>query len=175
MNKNVVIVWLVAVIIFAAIGLFGMANQHLLDEKPADPSSNQTTNPVSSTRDISCIAGVPGGTSSYKFTVDNTTNKVNRVEITYQASAATDIIQASAQNLSSAQVSGVNFNLSNPGAGFTLLINADLLTYDSASLANYQTDLGNVLAVIGDYDSYDSYAASINNNTAALGVVYTCQ
>lgn len=175
MNTKLVIVWIIAVIIFAGIGLFGMANQHLLDEPdpvlaPTNPSGN-TTN---TTHSVNCIASLPNGTSTYSFTVDDATSSVTNVAITYQATTAVDYIHSSALNLSSMQVSGVVTNLSGSIGDFVLQINANVQNFDSQTLSNYQQDLSNVSALIVQNNSVDNYQAAINNIASSYGSVYNC-
>lgn len=175
MNTKVVIVWIIAVIVFAGIGLFGMANQHLLDEKPAVPTpTNPNVDSPTTTHTVSCSAMLPNGNSSYNFTIDDSTNSITNVNISYQTTSQVDYIRSSANNLAAMQVNGITTNLSEVDNGFTLIMNVNLLNYDATSLTNFQTDLANVSAVIENIGNYETYQTAINNAVSSLGSVYNC-
>lgn len=173
-NMKAVIVWVIAIVIFAGIGLFGMANQHLLDEKvptPPTPGDTGTTEPTpSTTHNVTCTASTANGNSSYMFTVDDATNSLTSVSISYQSTVPIDYIYASANNLAGAAINGITTNLSGDATNFSLSMDVNLQGYDSALLANYQNDLTNVSAVIENLSDIEMYKSALNGT----GNVYTC-
>lgn len=173
MNMKLVIVWIVAVVIFAGIGLFGMANQDLLVKQEELPS-NPNTNPVSDkTSVVACNAKMSTSESSYSFTVDNETSTLLNVAITYRALAQNDTIYNSAINLSNQTISGVTTTVSGDSTNFVLIMNVNLQNYDATTLSNYQNDLNSLNAVVGNY-SIDDYKGAINSMISSTGAVYNC-
>ncbi len=179
MNTKLIVVWIIAIVVFAGIGLFGMANQHLLEEDIPSPTptpnpQGTTTEPVNTTHTVSCVASMPNGNSSYTFTISDATNSITNLTIGYQALSAVDYIYSSAQNLTNININGITTNITGTESDFSLQINVDMENYDSTLVSNYQSDLTNVYAVINNTQDVTSYEALINSVVSNLGSVYNC-
>lgn len=169
MNTRLVIVWLIAIMIFAGIGFFGMYNQHLIGTD--NPIENPPgVDPNKKTRTVSCVATAPDGNSSYSFTIDDSNGLITDVAITYQATTLVEARYTSAINLTNAEIGGVSMNMSGTGRDFVLIINANIARIDTKALDNYQTDLSNVHAIIERITDVDEYKMTIVNT----GNEYNC-
>lgn len=166
MNIKVVLVWVLAIIIFAILGVFGLVNQNLLltkNQEPYVPSAGDNTK--------SCRKKVGNGESSYIFTIDDTTNEITHVTITYKATSLDQNVYAAAQLINNTSINGIEANLSGTSIDFALVLNINVKSFDKVSADNLTDSFMALSMVVDNITDYNAYKQAIN---ALAGSLYTC-
>ncbi|MDE6292775.1 MAG: hypothetical protein K2L98_03755 [Bacilli bacterium] len=168
MNMKVVVVWGFAVIVFAGLGIFGLLNRDILQ---SPPDLNAPYVPIGDTEGKSMVCSNirDNGNSSYRFTLDETTNQILSVNISYSASNVDLDTYSAATNLNNSVINGVQFALSGSSTDFVLIITANIGSMDTAALEGVADDLsklGIIIEGITDYETYKTALASVG--------AYTC-
>lgn len=159
MNRNLVIVWILVILAFVGIGIFGYLNQDLLINVDTD-----TYVPKAGDKEITkvCKNKTDESLITYTFTLEN--DKVTKLTITYQAENGNLNGYTSASNINNASVEGMSQILSGGVVdyGLNVIVNFDKL--DNATLEQYTQDLL-VLKMIIDpsIENFEGYKAAINS------------
>lgn len=170
MNIKVVVVWAVAIVLFAGIGIFGFFNQDLLllEEDPiyipiTDNESERHT----------CTATLDGGQSTYLFEINE--NKISKVSITYKANAENLELYEAASNInqviSGEKLNGMSTVMYGGISDFSLMVNVDPNEYDKARVEAMSADYEKLSMIIDSINSYDLYQQAISQ----IGNSYTCE
>ncbi len=174
MNIKVVIVWGFAVIVFLAIGIFGYFNQDLL----RGPSENSNTNPHENEIEYitkSCVGTNDSGNITYTFSVNPSTNIIERLNIRYQSVVENLDIYADAatinQKVNEKQYRGVTAQIYGTSKDVQLNLNINLLDYDKTNLDTMNQDLLKVGMFVDNIKDYNEYQSSI---TSRLNREFTC-
>ena len=170
MNIKVVVVWAVAIVFFAGIGIFGFFNQDilLLEEEP-------TYIPIidNDSEKHSCTATLESGQSTYLFEIKD--NVIEKVSITYKANAENMELYESASNInqviSSEKLNGMSTVMYGGIGDFSLMVNVDPNEYDKARVEAMSTDYEKLSIIIASISSYDLYRQAISQ----IGNNYTCE
>lgn len=168
MNMKVVVIWGFVVILFAGMGIFGFLNQDVL-QNPA--SLDEPYVPIVDTEGTSmvCTNVRDNGNSSYRFNLDDATNAINTVNISYSISGADIDTYTSATNLNNSDINGVNITLSGTSTDFVLIITATVGSMDTVTLANYADDLSRLGIIVEGLTDYDTYKQALSSTG-----IYTC-
>lgn len=161
MNMKVVVIWGVVVILFAGIGIFGFLNQDLLQDHSG---LDKPYVPVVETegKSMVCTNARDNGNSSYRFILDETTNNITSVNISYSVSGADIDTYTSATNLSNATINGVTIGLSGTSTDFVLIITANVGSMDTVALAEYASDLSKLGIIVESVTDYDTYKTALS-------------
>lgn len=163
MNIKAVIIWSLAIVVFAALGVFGYFNQDLLVSEPDAyvPSSGEDD------KTKACSKVVGNGASVYKFEFDETTKEIKKVIMTYTATSLDLEAFTSASNISLATengaINGVNSTLSGGSADFVLMVQVDVKAYDKVMTDNLVDDFRKVSMVLESITDYQDYIKAINS------------
>ncbi len=167
MNIKVIIVWGLAVLIFAGIGLFGYLNQNLLY------ATDENFTPKNDTEILhTCKSTLEFGESLYRFSVKD--EVIDRLAITYKSTTENIELYESASNINRAIMEGINGVTSAMSGGiadFSLTINVNVTDYDKEKIEEMTNDFTKLLMVIDSISSYDVY----NQALAQLNTTYTCE
>ena len=170
MNIKVVVVWAIAIVLFAGIGIFGYFNQDLLllEEEPTyipimDNASEKHT----------CIATLEGGVSTYMFEINDSV--IEKVSITYKATAGNLELYEAASNInqviSGEKLNGMSTVMYGGISDFSLMVNVNPNEYDKARVEAMTTDYEKLSMIIDSISSYDLYRQAISQ----IGNTYTCE
>ncbi|MCX4365652.1 MAG: hypothetical protein OSJ70_07760 [Bacilli bacterium] len=168
MNMKVVVIWGFVVLVFAGLGIFGMLNQDIL-ETPPDINAPYVPNDNVQGKSMVCSSTRDNGSSSYRFTLDETTNNIKSVNISYSASNADIDTYTAATNLNNSIVNGVTFTLSGTSTDFALIITANVGSMDTVALESVSADLSKLGIIIEGVTDYETYKTAL----ASAGA-YTC-
>lgn len=170
MNIKVVITWALAIVVFAGLGIFGFVNQDLLLEDNSDhvyvPSGNEGENAKI------CSKPIAGGTSSYRFNIDEATGKITKVIMTYTATADDMDAYIAASNINTSEINGVNVAMSGGVSDFVLMVTVDLAIYDVVTVEALRNDFSKLSMAIDKIDDYEMYKSAINS--MAGEIPYNC-
>ena len=168
MNIKVIIVWLFAIVVVAGIGVFGWANQDLLVEQGTDiytPSTQGGNN-------IYCAKDLGIASSSYTFELNEETNEIQKVIMTYNSKSSNLNAHEAAVAIRDAQINGVQTSLSGTVSSFMFMVTVDLATYDKATVEFMDQQFQTLGMVIDSITDYQTYITAINDSTS--GADYSC-
>ncbi len=168
MNMKVVVIWGFVVIVFAGLGIFGLLNQDIL-ETPENLNTPYVPSVETEGKSMVCSNIRENGNSSYRFTLDETTNNITSINISYSASGADIDTYTAATNLNNTSINGVNFALSGSSTDFVLVATVNVGSMDTASLEGSQADLSKLGIIIEGVTDYETYKTALSSSGA-----YTC-
>lgn len=169
MNIKVVIVWAFAIIIIGGIGLFGALNQDLLVEQGDDV---YVPTDVNNTKSYACSNVLANGTSSYRFNINEETDMIDKVIITYSATKASLDDYTAASNILNTEINGLSAVLRGEVSNFVLIVTVNINEYDKAAVENINNDFLRLSMIIDSIQDYETYKSAINN--ATNGNAYNC-
>ncbi len=169
MNIKVVVIWALAIVLFFALGIFGMLNQDLL---LTDTENTYTPKPVENANKKTCSATLPTGTSAYDFVLNANTLNIERLVITYRATTSDINIYTAASNINNANINGISTNLSGTSGDFVLIVQVNLATLDKTMVDNMLNDFLTLSMDIENITNYDTYKMSLQNAFATSS--YQC-
>lgn len=165
---KVVVVWGLVVILFAGIGIFGLLNQDLLHDS-ASLNTPYVPSVDNEGKSMVCSSVRDDGSISYRFTLEESTNSISNVNISYSASNADLDTYTAATNLNNTSINGVKIALSGTSTNFALIINVIVGNMDTASLVSSSEDLSKLGIIIESITDYETYKTAL----LATGT-YTC-
>lgn len=168
MNMKVVVIWGFVVLVFAGLGIFGMLNQDIL-QTPPDINTPSIPNGETQGKSMVCSNIRENGNSSYRFTLDETTNNILSVNISYSANNADVDTYTAATNLNNSIVNGLTFALSGTSTDFVLIITANVGSMDTVGLESISADLSKLGIIIDGITDYETYKTALASSGA-----YTC-
>lgn len=170
MNIKVVVVWAIAIVLFAGIGIFGYFNQDLLLLEE-EPTYIPITDDDSETH--TCTATLAGGQSTYLFEIRE--GIIEKVSITYKANSENLELYESAANInqviSGEKLNGMSTVMYGGVSDFSLMVNVDPNEYDKARVEAMSTDYEKLSMIIDSINTYDLYHQAISQ----IGNTYTCE
>lgn len=170
MNIKVVVVWAIAIIIFAVIGIFGYFNQDLL---LLEEDQNYTPIMDNNLEKHTCTAFLDGGQSTYIFEINN--KVIEKVSITYKTTVEDIEKYETASNInqviSSEKLNGMNAVMYGGTSDFSLMININPNAYDKARVEAMSSDYEKLSMIIDSINSYSLYQQAISQT----GNLYTCE
>lgn len=169
MNIKVVIVWAFAIVIIGGIGLFGALNQDLLVEQGDDV---YVPTDVNNTKSHACSNVLTNGTSSYRFNINEETDLIDKVIITYSATTASLDDYTAASNILNKEINGVSAVLRGEVSNFVLIVTVNVNELDKAAAETINSDFLRLSMVVDQLTDYETYKAAINN--ATTGNAYSC-
>lgn len=168
MNMKVVVVWGFVVIVFAGLGIFGMLNQDIL-QSPPDLNTPYVPSGDDQGKSMVCTNIRENGNSSYRFTLDETTNNITSVNISYSANNADIDTYTAATNLNNSVINGVSIALSGTSTDFALIITVNVGSMDTVALESVSSDLSKLGIIIDGITDYETYKTALASSGA-----YTC-
>lgn len=168
MNIKVIIVWVFAIVILAGIGVFGYVNQDLLVEQD---DGIYTPGDIGA-QNYYCTKAFENADSSYTFEVNQETNQISRVIMTYNSKVADLDAYTAAETIRDAGINGIITNLSGTVSSFMFMVTVDLATYDKATVEFYTNEFQRLSMIIDSVTDYNTYVTALNGSQA--GTLYTC-
>ena len=163
MNIKVIIVWLFAIVVFAVIGVFGLVNQDLLVKQDEDVYNGGPLGKDENTR--RCDKNFTDATSSYTFEIDEETNQITKLTLTYNTlnqQGDFDRYKA-AESIANADINGVNARVDGTYTSFIFMITIDLATYDRARVELLQEEFSKLHMMVDSVTDYNAYVTAIND------------
>lgn len=169
MNIKLIIVWAFAIVIIGGIGLFGWMNQDILtspeENSPYVPSGEEGTN------SRVCSATLANGTNSYSFAIDEATDSITSITITYNQSVESLDDYTAANNIVQANINGATAHITGGVSDFVLILTINVTGYDVTGISNINADLLRLGIVVDTITDYNTYKTALNN---ASSTPYTC-
>lgn len=169
MNMKVVITWGIVIAVFALVGIFGMVNQDLLVEVDNNPIIPIDDSDEGSTIKV-CNSALDNGNITYKFNISGN-DKVEKITVTYNATASDIDAYAAASSLSTAEIPGVKSRISGSTSDFVLITTVNMEELDATVVEQYQNDLSKLALVLYKVQDYNTYTQTIN---AMTGKTFSC-
>lgn len=167
MNIKLVLVWIIGIILFLSIGIFGYVNRDLLVK-----TTDDSYTPIQTTiNKRTCTKINDTFTSTYTFYF-NDAEEIDRVNIKYVQSTINEVAYSSATTISNMTIKGITSSLSGMASNFTFTMNVDLNNYDKTTLNSLNNDLINLSIVINNIKDYNSYKSALNN--LDVNLAYNC-
>ena len=163
---RVVIIWVVVIVLFAGMAIFGLMNQDLL--KHDEDEQNFIPN-VATENSMSCTAYIDRAKIIYDFVLTDN-SKIKSLRIAYNAINGTTEDFEAANRIQALSVNGFNGTIQNEYTNFLLMmyLNEDLDYQTLSSNSTYFNDLYLVLSNVTTYSEYNTLLLNKYNNIKCI-------
>ena len=170
MNSKVVTVWVIGIILSFGIGIFGAANQNLLQK--VDPEKEPIVPSIKTDKKVKkCTYSDDAKAIAYQFTLANEGGKVETVTISYKSNypshenyvAASNICNKAETGSCTLTIPGVKTTLQGDEEAFRFIATITPSKLNTATASSYIEDLGLLNMVVDYIEDVGSYEQAINN------------
>lgn len=158
MNSKLIMVWVIGIVLFVGLFVFGFVNRDLLTNSKVDeftPIKNKQTTHT-------CTKNLEDGISTYTFFLDEN-DQVNKVNVKFISTSVNEKKYSSSTTLNNLNIKGITTSLNGLSNNFTFTMNVDLLNYDKVTLGTMSNELIDLSIVINNINDYETYKLALNN------------
>lgn len=164
-NFKVVIAFIIFIFVFACIGLFGLFNKDLIQNKE-ETTTTKYVPVVNAENSYSCSGTGERSSIKYDFIL-NSDNSIKNVRVIYSAVEGTQEDYNKANDLKNLKIIGINSTIENDYNNFILTMYINMNNVDMSALLSNKELFDNLGITVGNYLSYDEYHSLLTN--------YTCE